>query len=352
MKKTMPESESKAAVEIPLDLINNKTIATDTSPVEISSLPLTDESQYSESVVSDELYTRSEQPDKPVSGWFRWGGAAVLALSILEFGDFMYQRYTESLWLGGAWSVAFGVVSLGVISLLWRELSVLRRLRSNLQHRQQADVLRSENQHGNAVAFCRELAKQNNLQNLPGYQNWVEHIEAHHDDSEVLALFSQFVLHSLDEKALQIVMTSSSQTALLVAASPLALMDMLLVLWRNLKMLRDVASVYQIRPGYFGQIRLIRQIMQNMVFAGATELVTELGTDWFSSELTSKLSAKLAQGLGSGLMSARLGINAIQLCRPVTLLNSEKPKLSKIRRTLLKTLTSTVSQFFAERSVD
>ena len=168
----------------------------------------------------------------------------------------------------------------------------------------------------------------------------------------MLTLFSQFVLHPLDEKALQIVMASSSQTALLVAASPLALLDILLVLWRNLKMLRDVASVYQIRPGYFGQIRLIRQILQNMIFAGATELVTELGTDWFSSELTSKLSAKLAQGLGSGLMSARLGINAIQLCRPVALLSREKPKLSQIRRTLIKKLTSTVSRFFTERSAD
>lgn len=352
MTTTKSETETTAAVEIPLDLLNSKTVANNVLPVEVSSAELNEEIQYPDTSLSDEQDKYSGNAIKPISRWFRWGGTGVLALSLLEFGDFIYQRYSENIWLGGAWLAASGIVLLGVSSILWRELSVLRRLRSSQQYRQQAEMLRAENQHGNAVAFCRELARQNHLHNLPGYQHWLEHVEAHHDDSEVLALFSQFVLHPLDEKALQIVMASSSQTALLVAASPLALLDILLVLWRNLKMLRDVASVYQIRPGYFGQIRLIRQILQNMIFAGATELVTELGTDWFSSELTSKLSAKLAQGLGSGLMSARLGINAIQLCRPVALLSREKPKLSQIRRTLIKKLTSTVSHFFTERSAD
>ena len=168
----------------------------------------------------------------------------------------------------------------------------------------------------------------------------------------MLALFSQFVLRPLDDKALQLVLKSSSQTALLVAASPLALADMLFVLWRNLKMLRDIANIYQIPLGYWGQIRLIRQIVKNMVFAGATELVTELGTDWFSAELTSKLSAKLAQGLGSGVLSARLGVNAIQTCRPLLMLPDEKPKLSQIRKALLTRLSSTVGQFFTGKSAD
>lgn len=254
------------------------------------------------------------------------------------------------LLVGGAWSAALGCLLLGGSVVLGREYRVLRRLRRNLQSRQQAELLRAERQHGNALAFCRQLANELQLQNLPAYQHWLEHIEPHHDDSEILTLFSQLVLRPLDDKALQLVLKSSSQTALLVAASPLALADMVLVLWRNLKMLREIADIYQIHLGYWGQLRLIRQILQNMVFAGAAELVTELGTDWFSAELTSKLSAKLAQGLGSGLLSARLGINAIQACRPLTLLPDEKPKLSQIRKALLKRLGATVSHFFSTKT--
>jgi putative membrane protein len=212
--------------------------------------------------------------------------------------------------------------------------------------------LRTEKQHGNAQAFCRQLATDLNFHHSPGYQSWLEHIEAHHDDNEVLTLFSQYVLRPLDDKALQVVLKSSAQTALLVAVSPLALVDMLLVLWRNFKMLRDIARLYQVRLSYWGQIHLIRQILKNMVFAGAAELVTEFGSDWFSAELTSKLSAKLAQGVGSGLLSARLGINTIQVCRPLLLLPNEKPKLSQIRRSLLKQLTSTLSTFFTTKQTD
>lgn len=351
MKK--PSSETAPphlnAIEIPLELLNRNTVTQEHEPIEISPLQLHDATSLPDLEISDDVDVLPLRDELAFSGWFRWGGLTVLALSFLEAGNFLYHQYLVSPWLGGAWSVACGALLIGVLGMGVRQLRALRHLRRNTRLREEAERLRSVNQHGNALAFCRNLASENKLQNLPGYQAWLEHIEPHHDDSEVLTLFSQFVLHPLDEKALQLVLKSSSQTALLVAASPLALADMLLVLWRNLKMLQDIADIYQIRLGYWGRLRLIRQIVQNMVFAGATELVTELGTDWFSSELTSKLSAKLAQGLGSGLMSARLGINAIQLCRPIQLLPGEKPKLSQIRRALLKRLSSTVSQFFTSK---
>ena len=349
MKQPAHSSEVKTAVEIPLELLSQTTIASGANPVEIVPAQLNDSSLY------DEIDAESESSafaSAPTSGWLRWGAGGVGALSLVETGHFLYQQWLQSYWWGGAWSAAIGCLLVGGGVALWREYRVLRRLRSNLQSREQAEILRKDGQHGNAQAFCRQLANELQLHNLPGYQQWLAHIESHHGDSEVLALFSQFVLRPLDDKALQLVLKSSSQTALLVAASPLALADMVLVLWRNLKMLRDIANIYQIPLSYWGQIRLIRQIVQNMVFAGATELVTELGTDWFSTELTSKLSAKLAQGLGSGVLSARLGVNAIQTCRPLLMLPDEKPKLSQIRKALLKRLSATVGQLFTGRSAD
>ena len=349
MKQPAPSAEVKTAVEIPLELLSQTTIATEAAPVEIVPAQLTDSSAYDE--INDEPDS-SAFASAPTSGWLRWGAAGVGVLSLVEAGHFLYQQWLESYWWGSAWSAAIGCLLVGGGVALWREYRVLRRLRGNLQSREQAEILRKDGQHGNAQAFCRQLANELQLHNLPGYQQWLAHIESHHGDSEVLALFSQFVLRPLDDKALQLVLKSSSQTALLVAASPLALADMVLVLWRNLKMLRDIAGIYQIPLSYWGQIRLIRQIVQNMVFAGATELVTELGTDWFSTELTSKLSAKLAQGLGSGVLSARLGVNAIQTCRPLLMLPDEKPKLSQIRKALLKRLSATVGQLFTGRSAD
>jgi len=357
MKEPSSAPATTSAVEIPLTLLNQKTASSASTPIAVIPAQLSDDSLLDAiSNPFDETDDRSDGNANDKSSrslsWFRWGGTAVVALSLLEAGQFLYQQWQASYWWGGAWSVATGCLLVGTTAAIWREYRALRRLRINQVTRQQAETLRKAEQHGNAQAFCRQLATELNFHTAVGYQSWLEHIEAHHDDNEVLMLFSQFVLRPLDDKALQLVLKSSAQTALLVAASPLALADMLLVLWRNFKMLRDIADIYQVRLSYWGQIRLIRQILQNMVFAGAAELVTELGSDWFHAELTSKLSAKLAQGLGSGLLSARLGINTIQVCRPFVLLPDEKPKLSQIRRMLLKRLTTTVSAFFTTPSAD
>ncbi len=349
MKKPASASDEQKAVEIPLTLLNQDTITHTIPAAEVTPLQLEESSRFEDVDIQDDPTSSPVEPASGSSVWLRWGGGAVLALALLETGHFIYQKLSENFLLGGAWSVAMGALLIGIGGIVWREYRVLRRLRSNTRYRQQSADLMREQQYGNAQAFCRQLANDMGLQHSSGYQQWLEHIDAHHNDDEVLTLFSQFVLHPLDDKALQLVLASSSQTALLVAASPLALADMLLVLWRNIRMVRNIAAVYQMRLGYWGQIRLIRQILQNMVFAGATELATELGTDWFSSELTSKLSAKLAQGLGSGLMSARLGINAIRLCRPIELQADEKPRLSQIRRALLKRLSATVGQFFTAK---
>ena len=104
---------------------------------------------------------------------------------------------------------------------------------------------------------------------------------------------------------------------MLVALSPLATVDMMLMLWRNLRMIEDIADVYAIELGYWSRIRLIRQVFRNMLYAGATELVTEVGMDLLGAELTAKLSARAAQGVGAGLLTARLGMRTMEACRPL-----------------------------------
>lgn len=356
MKEPTSSSDVNTAVEVPLSLLSRATIAPTPTPIVLNPSSL-DENSFNDMAALDEseslseAETRSPSLSSP-SKWLRWGAGGVLGLSLLQAGDFLYQQWLQSYWWGGAWSLALGSLLIGGGALLWREYRSLKCLRMHEKSCEQAEVLRQAGQHGNALAFCRQLADELQLQHHASYEQWLAHIEAHHDDGDVLRLFSQFVLHPLDEKALQLVLKSSGQTALLVAASPLALADMLLVLWRNLKMLRDIAQIYQLPMGYWGQIRLMRQIAKNMVFVGATELVTELGADWFSAELTTKLSAKLAQGLGAGVLSARLGLNAIQTCRPLLMLGDEKPKLSTIRTTLLKRLMATVGQIFTGNPLD
>jgi putative membrane protein len=78
-----------------------------------------------------------------------------------------------------------------------------------------------------------------------------------------------------------------------------------------------------------------------------------------SLEMTGKLSARLAQGMGGGLLTARLGYQAMALCRPLAFGDKNRPKLTKLHSELLAELKdfaqgegSTVNFTQAKRNKD
>jgi putative membrane protein len=73
-------------------------------------------------------------------------------------------------------------------------------------------------------------------------------------------------------------------------------------------------------------------------------MVREVGMDWMSQDLAARLSARAAQGIGAGLLTARLGIKAMELCRPLPWLGDDKPRLGDFRRQLVVQLKETVQK--------
>jgi len=53
------------------------------------------------------------------------------------------------------------------------------------------------------------------------------------------------------------------------------------------------------------------------------------------------VSSRVAQGIGAGLLTARLGIKAMELCRPLPWLD-DKPRLGDFRRQLLTQVKETL----------
>ncbi|WP_411901195.1 TIGR01620 family protein, partial [Salmonella enterica] len=101
------------------------------------------------------------------------------------------------------------------------------------------------------------------------------------------------------------------------AVRPLGLGDMGLIAWRNLRRSNRIATLYGIELGYYSRLRRFRLVWLNIAFAGASELVREVGMDWKSQDRAARLSTRAAQGIGAGLLTARLGIKAMELCRPL-----------------------------------
>ena len=95
--------------------------------------------------------------------------------------------------------------------------------------------------HPGARLFCSRLAAQTRAESSRGYARWLEQCESHHTASEQLQLYGQLVLSEADRRARACVMRWSGEAAVLVAISPLAMVDMLLILWRSVRMIDEVA---------------------------------------------------------------------------------------------------------------
>lgn len=265
-----------------------------------------------------------------------WSGCSlVLVLLVLHSAINLWQTWQQSQLLGAAWSLALALLAMAALGSVVRELRLLRRLARVSRQRARAEQLLQQQGTGRARPFCEQLARETGLANTDAYQSWLTGLVEHELDVEVLTLYSRQVLSVQDRQARGRVLKWSGEAAVMVAASPLAVVDMLLVLWRNLKMIEDISQCYGIRLGGLSRLRLIRQVLHHMLYVGVSEAAIDAGMDLLGLELAGRLSARAGQGVGAGLLTARLGLKIMSLCRPIPWQGDEKKQLGGIRRALV-----------------
>lgn len=271
-------------------------------------------------------------------------GVAVIAQSI----QWLIDTFQQKEWIYFAFSIVFFIISLfgvGVIISEWRKLVYLRNHQKNQQVSRQLLLEQLPSNDGEqAVKFCEDIA--NNLNHLPtiaqAEQRWKSQLNEAYNAKEVLYLFSENVLKPIDKQVKQMISRNAAENAVIVAVSPLAIVDVLLISARNIALVNKITKAYGMELGYISRLKLFKMVLKNMVFAGATEIATDVGMDFFSQNLTAKLSLRAAQGIGVGLLTARLGIKAMEFCRPVAFKANERPRISAIRQELLTSVKNTV----------
>ncbi|WP_106477293.1 YcjF family protein [Phytohalomonas tamaricis] len=268
----------------------------------------------------------------------RWGLLTLLGgsltLGAVQAVETFREAWLGSDWLAGAWSV-LGFFAVGLAgAMLGRELFKLRRLRRHARLREAV-----EDQDGDTFALLDQLRKQMGLSDDdPHWQAFLKAHQQHHDDGETRTLFAHHVLAPRDARARQMITRMSGETAIMVAISPLTLLDMALMAWRNLRLVDRIAALYGLELGYASRLALFRAVLTNMAFAGASEIATEASMDLLSMNLAGKLSTRAGQGLGSGLLTARLGLRTLKMLRPLPFSESEAPRIGDLRRQLWQQL--------------
>lgn len=265
-----------------------------------------------------------------------WRKLLVLSVVILlavalgfDLADLLARAWLIDPWFGGGIGALILAGAAGLLGLAGAELAALRRI-------ERVDRLRLRAARGDTSLGQAVAALYRGRADLAAAVAELDRqVSDAHDAAEAIRLTQRVLLHPMDRRAYRLVLVAARDTALATALSPAALLDALVVAWRNLRLVRQIASLYGARPGWLGSIRLLRRMLANLAVAGVAEGGTDLAVEAVGGTVAAAMSARVGQGLLNGMLTARVGIVAMHMCRPLPFAPEDRPSLRRIRQELL-----------------
>ncbi len=273
--------------------------------------------------------------------WF-WSLAVALTgfVASLAAWDFINGLIARNPILG---AVAMGLTGAFVLILLLmalREwLGFVRLGRVDKIHRAAESALRD----GSLAEARSVVARLSHLYDGRAELAWGrERMAARQDEifeaADLITLAEAELLTPLDQAATVEVEAAARQVATVTAIVPLALADVATALTANLRMIRRIAEVYGGRSGLLGSWRLTRAVMTHLVATGAVAVGDDLLGSVAGGSVLSKISRRFGEGMVNGALTARVGVAAMEVCRPLPFSPTCRPSVSGIVARALKGL--------------
>jgi len=160
-------------------------------------------------------------------------------------------------------------------------------------------------------------------------------------DADALVDFAEAeLMRPLDKRAVAEVEAAARQVAGVTALVPLALADVITALVSSLRMIRRIAEIYGGRSGLFSSWRLTRAVLSHLVATGAVAVGDDLLEPVLGGSVLSKLSRRFGEGLVNGALTARVGLAAMEVCRPMAFTALPRPSTRKVVQRALTGLFS------------
>ncbi len=277
--------------------------------------------------------------------WWRWGrvfwiavGALVGLWVTMAVEGFVRALFARQDWLG--W-LALGlaiVAAVAAIMAVGREIVGIMRQHRIGHIRGALAAAYDDNNDQRAHAEVRNvLALYRARPDTASARQKVEaHLGAVMDASDLIALTERDLMGPLDARARALILSTAKRVSIVTAISPRAVVDLAFVLWQTTRLLRGIATLYGGRPGMIGMWGLARRILVHLSITGGIALGESVVQQIVGQGLAARLSARLGEGVVNGILTARVGIAAIDVCRPMDFRAEEAPVLTDFLSPLSK----------------
>jgi putative membrane protein len=265
------------------------------------------------------------------------GGLFSLALG-LWVTSLVEALFARAEWLGWMGLALAGFATLGLLGFIAREVIGVMRLTRITALREEADKAAAADDTHAAIRVIDRLLRI--YREDPGTARARGAYESHRDDvidgRDRLKLAEKYLLRSKDAEARALILGASKRVAGVTAISPRALIDVLYALIESIRLIRGLATLYGGRPTGFGMVRLFRTVVGHLAITGGVALTDSVVQQLIGHGLAARLSARLGEGVVNGLLVARIGLAALDVCRPLPYLGDKPPQLGDILSELAK----------------
>jgi len=295
----------------------------------------------------DDLYETPAAPETPAvappsrrRGW--WGVLASAAGALLALGlgmavdRLIADLFARAEWLGWIGVGLAALLALAVVAIVAREVRSILRLRRIDRLREAADEAHAADDRQQALKIVDDVTGlyARRPETARGRGALAAHRREIIDGRDLLALTERELLAPLDARAQARIVNAARRVAVVTAISPRTTIDMLFVIFQVVTLIRQLAETYGARPGMLGLARLFRQTLAHLAVTGGMSAGDSIVQQVLGHGLAARLSARLGEGVVNGLLTARIGIAAAEVCRPLPYREGTPPRIGDVMAVL------------------
>ena len=273
-----------------------------------------------------------------LAGVFGTAVAGLLGVAVYGWlSDMLVAAFQRSPWLGGFAAACAGLAGLALVVMLARFLRDVLRQRRIDGLRADAALALSVRSADDArrVAAALVALQAGRVETAANRARFTSAVGGFTDARDVITLAERELVEPLDRLAADAIARAARQVSLVTAVSPRALIDLIFVMYAGGKLIREVITIYGGRPGTLGLLRVGRASLNHLLITGGLAAGDAVVQQLIGQGLAARLSAKLGEGVLNGLMTARLGLAAMAVCRPLPFVETKPPTLGDVASGLL-----------------